>query len=69
MSEEQCDPDIFKNGVSLGFFDLSKERAETYCVAETQRTGIKHDWHYYSGRVHVLASRRPIATETKHEDD
>lgn len=51
----QCDEDVFKNGVSLGFFDMTKEQAEQYCKSETLRTGRKHDWHYVAGRVHIKA--------------
>lgn len=57
MSEETCDENIFKNGISLGLFDISKQEAEAFCKQETERTGIKHDWHYVAGRVHVKAER------------
>lgn len=53
MSESECNNDVFKHGASLGFFDMSKEQAEAYCKAETERTGHLHDWHYVGGRVHV----------------
>lgn len=55
MSTEQCDADVYKDGTSLGFYNLTKQQAEEHCIAETKRTGIKHDWHYVGGRVHVLA--------------
>lgn len=45
--------DVFKNGESLGLFDMTKEQAEAHCKAETERTGRKHDWHYFAGRVHI----------------
>lgn len=55
MNTEKCDNDVFENGISLGLFDMSKENAELYCRKETERTGRKHDWHYYGGRVHIKA--------------
>lgn len=55
MSTEKCDEDVFKNGVSLGFFDMTKQEAEAYCVEQTKITGSKHDWHYIGGRVHIKA--------------
>lgn len=52
---EECNQDVFKDGTSLGFFDFTKQEAETYCVEQTQKTGHLHDWHYVGGRVHVKA--------------
>ncbi|MNQ12424.1 hypothetical protein D3C85_253290 [compost metagenome] len=50
-----CDDEVFKKGVSLGFFDMPKLEAEAYCVEQTRVTGRKHDWHYVGGRVHIKA--------------
>lgn len=58
MSTEKCDADVYEHGVSLGFFDMSKQEAEEHCASETKRTGRKHDWHYVGGRVHVMALER-----------
>lgn len=52
---EKCGDDVFKHGISLGFFDLTKEEAEAYCKEQTASTGHLHDWHYVGGRVHVKA--------------
>lgn len=52
---EKCSDDVFKHGVSLGFFDMTKQEAEAYCVEQTQKTGRLHDWHYVGGRVHIKA--------------
>lgn len=51
----KCSDDVFKHGVSLGFFDLTKDEAEAYCKEQTAKTGHLHDWHYVGGRVHVKA--------------
>lgn len=50
-----CDDEVFKKGVSLGFYDMPKQEAEAYCVKQTEVTGRKHDWHYVGGRVHIKA--------------
>lgn len=55
---DHCDDDIFKNGISLGLFDMKKEEAETYCRVQTQVTDVKHDWHYITGRVHVKKAKQ-----------
>lgn len=54
MSEESCDPEVFRNGVSLGFANMTKE-ADNYCKHQTEKTGYKHDWHSFAGRVHIKA--------------
>ena len=63
----QCDTEVFKHGVSLGMFEMSKEDAEKYCLKQTQATGRKHDWHYSGGRVHIKAlppEHKRISDET-----
>lgn len=53
MNPDFCDDEVYKNGVSLGFFDMPKKDADNYCKKLTEETGNKHDWHYSAGRVHV----------------
>lgn len=53
MSHEACDQDVYEHGTILGVFDMTKDQAEAYCIAETVRTGHPHDWHYFAGRVLV----------------
>ena len=55
MSTERCEDAVYEHGESMGYFDMPKQEAERYCQTETERTGRKHDWHYFAGRVHVLA--------------
>lgn len=55
LSTEKCDQTVFDKGEFIGVFDISKEQAEDLCKHETERTGRKHDWHYFAGRVRVLA--------------
>lgn len=50
---DKCSDDVYRNGISLGVFAMSKDEAEEYCKTETKRTGRLHDWHYFGGRVHV----------------
>jgi hypothetical protein len=65
---DECAADVYEHGTSMGLFAMTKEEAEQYCKAETNRTGYKHDWHYFGGRVHVLAlipqaQRKPLTDE------
>jgi hypothetical protein len=55
MALEPCNDDVYKYGESLGFHDMSKEKAEEYCKQQTEATGRLHDWHYVGGRVHIKA--------------
>ena len=57
MDDEACDEDIYNNGVFVTMLSISKEEANSLCKAETERTGVKHDWRYCGGRVRVLASK------------
>ena len=50
-----CDPEVFSSGVSLGLFEMPKEKAESLCEALRLATGYKIDWHYLAGRVHIKA--------------
>lgn len=50
-----CDPEVFSNGVSLGLFEMPKDKAESLCEALRLATGYKIDWHYFAGRVHIKA--------------
>lgn len=52
---ENCNQDVYEDGVTMGVFDMTKQEAEAYCIAETKRTGNFHDWHYAGGRVVVKA--------------
>jgi hypothetical protein len=55
MSTENCDENVYRLGVFQGFYDMPKADAEEHCRVMTARTGYKHDWHYFGGRVRVLA--------------
>lgn len=59
----RCSDDVYKNGVSLGFYDMTKDEAEAYCIEQTKVTGRKHDWHYVGGRVHIKAMPEVKAAE------
>jgi hypothetical protein len=49
----ECQEDIYKNGVSVGLFDMGKEYADELCSRLTELTEYRYDWHYTAGRVHV----------------
>ena len=55
--KEQCDDDIFKNGIIVSVLDITKADAEKLCATETEATGIKHDWHYSGGRVVIKRAK------------
>lgn len=68
-----CDDDVFKRGELVGIFDMPKEEAEAACKKATLETGRKHDWHYFGGRVRVLAlppqaARIAAASQPKPEE-
>ena len=52
---DKCDDEVYKNGTSLGLFNMTKAEAEEYCKKQTEEKGYKHDWHYVAGRVHIKA--------------
>jgi hypothetical protein len=49
----ECQEDIYKNGVSVGIFDMGKEYADELCSRLTELTEYRYDWHYIAGRVHI----------------
>lgn len=53
MDPNKCDNEVYTKGVSVGLFAMSKQQAEEYCAQKTKLTGLKHDWHYVGGRVHI----------------
>jgi len=55
MSIKPCDEDVFKNGQSVCLVDIPKETAENICQSLSAATGVKIDWHYIGGRVHIKA--------------
>ena len=62
MDPDACDDDVYKNGVSLGLFDMPKKDVEDYCKKLTAETGNKHDWHYVAGRVHIKVLQSGMGT-------
>ena len=67
MDTVSCDDDVFKDGTSLGFFDMSKSEAQDFCEKKTAETGYKHDWHYMAGRVHIKALVPTEKTELRQQ--
>lgn len=53
MDPNKCDQEVFEKGISLGFFDMTKEEANRYCIDRAEETGHRYDWHYAGGRVHM----------------
>lgn len=63
IDPNECGQDVFNNGVSVGLFDIPKDTANAICVGISEATGVRLDWHYIAGRVHikVLAATQPAA--------
>ena len=53
MSDDACDPNVYKYGSSLGLFDMTREEADQFCKEQTEKTGLLHDWNRFAGRVSV----------------
>lgn len=56
-----CDHSVFKEGTSVGLFDIPKDAANAICAGISAATGAKVDWHYVAGRVHIKALTAPPA--------
>jgi hypothetical protein len=63
IDPNECGQDVFNNGVSVGLFDIPKDTANAICVGISEATGVRLDWHYIAGRVHikVLVVPQPAA--------
>ncbi|WP_043004924.1 Lar family restriction alleviation protein [Comamonas testosteroni] len=55
INPEECAQEVFKNGVSVGLFDIPKETANAICAGISSATSARVDWHYIAGRVHIKA--------------
>lgn len=55
IDPEQCAQDVFDKGVSVGLFDIPKAMANAICKGLSSATGMRVDWHYIGGRVHMKA--------------
>lgn len=56
LNPTQCDLDVYKDGVTLGVFDMTREDADRYCLdAANKNPGFQFDWHYSGGRVVIKA--------------
>jgi len=51
---ENCDPNIYKNGVSVGWLSGRSEFVERYVKALATLSGQPVDWHYIGGRANIL---------------
>ncbi|KVH05433.1 hypothetical protein WS84_28280 [Burkholderia anthina] len=55
ISPDECAQDVYSHGLSIGLFDIPKETANAICAQITAVTGVRVDWHYFAGRVHMKA--------------
>lgn len=54
-----CDADVYSNGKSVCLVDIPKETAEIICRSISTVAGLKVDWHYFGGRVHIKSLANP----------
>lgn len=60
INQDECDPQVYERGISVGLFAIPKEDANAICAGIAAATGASVDWHYIAGRVHIKAL--PAAT-------
>tara|TARA_R110002020_G_scaffold170207_3_gene359593 strand:+ start:8315 stop:8647 length:333 start_codon:yes stop_codon:yes gene_type:complete len=58
MSNDSCDPDVYKYGESCGMHVMTGQQAEARCKELSEETGDKYDWHYVAGRVHLKVLKK-----------
>lgn len=54
-----CDADVYSNGKSVCLVDIPKETAEIICRSISAVAGLRVDWHYFGGRVHIKSLANP----------
>lgn len=52
---EDCNKEVYERGTYVGLFDIPKHVANELCAGISSATGARVDWHYFGGRVRVLA--------------
>lgn len=52
FNSEKCSADVFAHGESFGLYDMPKAIANRFCQQQRLQ-GVKVDWHYLAGRVHI----------------
>ncbi|WP_287814374.1 hypothetical protein [Achromobacter sp.] len=52
---DECDPQVYETGTSVGLFAISKDDANAICAGIAAATSARVDWHYIAGRVHIKA--------------
>ena len=55
IDSDRCAQDVFDRGLSIGLFDIPKDTANAICAGIAATTGVRVDWHYFGGRVHMKA--------------
>lgn len=65
FNPEKCDQEVFERGVFVGLFDIPKHVANDLCKGISSATGTRVDWHYFGGRVRVMALPAPAAGDAR----
>ena len=58
-NRDECDPQVYEWGASVGLFAIPKDDANAICEGIAAATGARVDWHYIAGRVHIKALPAP----------
>lgn len=55
IESDKMNTQIFEKGISMGFFDMTKEQANEWVKNHNQdpQNIYAYDWHYIGGRIHV----------------
>lgn len=62
FNPEECSKEVYERGTFVGLFDIPKHVANELCAGISSATGAHVDWHYFGGRVRVLAlASAPVA--------
>ncbi len=62
FSPEDCSKEVYERGTYVGLFDIPKHVANELCAGISAATGARVDWHYFGGRVRVLALPAALAS-------
>ncbi|EJO27563.1 DUF551 domain-containing protein [Achromobacter marplatensis] len=65
FNPEKCDQEVFERGAFVGLFDIPKHVANDLCKGISLATGARVDWHYFGGRVRVMALPAPAAGDAR----
>lgn len=63
FNPEDCNKEVYERGTYVGLFDIPKHVANELCAGISAATGARVDWHYFGGRVRVMALPAALVTD------